>query len=298
MNLVHFDERGRLMSRVLLMSDIHYCHMTWHGQDAKTIMGHMINALNEEYRKEPYDMILMLGDYSLDHWGWRPYGCYINEGVSYTEWFMKEFASQIPCPFYMIPGNHEQYGNEDWKRITGFDRRMAVAYQDSLFIMLDNYSADLNPTEHSDGTYTPSDVSYIREQMAQYPHAKHVFLCAHEFLMEKESEEFKALLREDDRIVALLAGHTHLSNIIPLGKECNDKLLLRTGEYSYSGDIKTSRRGWRELRFDKEGNIRTDYITPACDYVIDGQSVHAAYGKQDGVTLVFGKYIDKFNFKG
>ena len=273
------------MSRILVMSDIHYCQMTWHGQGTKAIMEHMVDALNKEYEKEPYDMVLMLGDYSLDHWGWRP-GCYISEGISYTERFVQEFAPKIPCPFYMIPGNHEQYGNEAWRRITGFDRRITVAYRDSLFIMLDNYGADLDPTEHSEGTYTPSDVAYIVGQMSQHADARHVFLCAHEFMMERESEAFKALLRENDRIVALLAGHTHLSAIIPLGKECGDKLLLRTGQYSYSSDIKNSHRGWREMRFEEDGSIRTDYITPACEYVIDGLTVPGEYGKQDGAVLV------------
>lgn len=277
-----------MMLRILFVSDIHYCHKSWHGQEPKAIMEHMIDALNREYQEEPYDMVLMLGDYSLDHWGWRP-GCYINEGVSYTERFIKEFAPKIPCPFYMIPGNHEQYGNDLWKSITGFERRMTVAYRDNLFIMLDNFGADLDPTEHSDGTYTPSDVAYIREQMAQYPNVEHVFLCAHEFYMDQESEEFKALLREEKRILALLAGHTHLSNIIPLGEECGNKLLLRTGQYSYSSDIKNSHRGWRELRFEDDGSIRSDYITPACEYVIDGQTVLGEYGKQDGVTLVHNK---------
>lgn len=274
------------MPRILLTSDIHYCDMRWHGLDTKTIMTRMIDALQAEYNKEPYDLLLMLGDYSLDHWGWRPYGCYINSGVSYTEKFVKEIVPHLPCPSYMIPGNHEQYGNEKWKALTGFERRTAIPYHDSLFILLDNYDADLDPTEHSDGTYTQSDVVYIREQMARNPKARFVFLCAHEFLMDKESTEFKTMIREDERIVALLAGHTHLSQVIPLGEECGNKMLLRTGQFSYSDDIKNSRWGWREIRFEDDGSISSAYITPPSDMMIDGAISHSDGGRQNEAILI------------
>jgi hypothetical protein len=103
------------------------------------------------------------------------------------------------------------------------------------------------------------------------------------------SEEFKALVREDDRIIALLAGHTHLYAIVPLGEACGNKLLLRTGNFSYSGNIKESRWGWRELRFDEDGSVSTAYVTPPSNVVIDNELVHADRGEQDGAVLVAGE---------
>lgn len=276
------------MSRVLFASDLHHCHLTWHGVASDDRMERLICAIREEYEREPFDLFLMLGDYSLDFWAWSTKGCYINDGVSYTEQFVKCIVPNLPCPSYMIAGNHEQYGNKKWKQMTGCERRTAIAYGKSLFILLDNYGADLDPTEHSDGTYTPSDLAYIKEQMAAHAEAEHVFLCAHEFDMSRESEEFKKLLREDDRIVALLAGHTHLSKNIPLGEECGNKLLLRTGQFSYSGDIKNSRWGWREVRFAEDGTVSTSYITPAGDVMIDNELVHNERGEQDAVVLIAG----------
>ena len=276
------------MSRVLFASDLHHCHMSWHGVDSDDRMERLIKAIEEEYAREPFDLFLMLGDYSLDFWAWATKGCYVNEGVSYTDRFVKKIVPHIPCPSYMIAGNHEQYGHEKWKEITGCDRRAAIPYGKALFILLDNYGADLDPTEHSDGTYTQSDITYIREQMAAYPGAEHVFLCAHEFDMARESDEFKVLLREESRIVALLAGHTHLSKIVPLGEDCVDKLLLRTGQFSYSGNIKESRWGWRELRFDDNGAVSTAYITPPSDVIIDNELCHQSRGEQDAAVLIEG----------
>ena len=277
------------MSRVLFASDLHHCHLSWYGVESGDRVERLIRALNEEYAREPFDLFLMLGDYSLDFWMWSTKGCYVNEGKSYTEEFVKRFTPHSPCPFYMIAGNHEQYGPEKWKSLTGCERCTAIAYRDALFIMLDNYGADLDPTDHSDGTYTPTDIAYVKEQMAAHPDAKHVFLCAHEFDLGREGEEFKTLLCEEDRIVALLAGHTHLSAIVPLGEECGNKPLLRTGQFSYSGNIKESRWGWRELRFEENGEITTAYITPPSDIVIDNDLVHKDRGEQDGALLVGGE---------
>ncbi|MBO5897822.1 MAG: metallophosphoesterase [Clostridia bacterium] len=277
------------MSRVLFASDLHHCHMFWHGVESDDRMERLVKAIKDEYEREPYDLFLMLGDYSLDFWAWSTKGCYVNEGKSYTEAFVSKIVPHIPCPSYMIAGNHEQYGHDKWKEITGCERRTAIAYRDALFILLDNYGGDLDPTEHSDGTYTPTDIAYVKEQMATHPDAKHVFLCAHEFDMRFEGEDFKALLREEDRIVALLAGHTHLSAIVPLGEECGGKLLLRTGQFSYSGNIKESRWGWRELRFDDDGKVSTAYITPSSDVVIDNEPSHAERGEQDAAVLVEGR---------
>ena len=273
------------MPRVLFASDLHHCHMMWHGVDSNDRMERLNRAIRDEYEREPFDLFLMLGDYSLDFWAWSTKGCYLNEGKSYTEEFVKLFTPHIPCPFYMIAGNHEQYGLEKWKDLTGCERRTTIAYREALFILLDNYGADLDPTEHSDGTYTPTDIAYVKDQMAAHPDAKHVFLCAHEFDMGREGEDFKTLLREENRIVALLAGHTHLSAPVPLGEECGNKLLLRTGQFSYSGNIKESRWGFRELRFDEDGAISTAYITPPSDVVIDNALVHKDRGEQDAAVL-------------
>ena len=270
------------MARVLLMSDVHHCELVWYGVDTDTRMKRMVEALQAEYEREPYDGLFFLGDYSLDFWVCPPFGSVLNRGKSYTEKFMKEVYPLLPpCPKYMIPGNHEQYGQERWKALTGFDRRGTMAYRDALFVLLDNFAADLDPDFNSDGTYTPVDVAYIQEQMAAHPQAKHVFLCAHEFITERESEDFKTLVREEERIMGLFAGHTHLSHVLSLGPEWGNKKLIRDGQFSYSHDIEHSTWGWREIRFEDDGTVTTAYQTPACDLLINGQMVHHEAGRQD-----------------
>jgi hypothetical protein len=185
----------------------------------------------------------------------------------------------------MIAGNHEQYGHENWKRITGHERRVTVPYGNYLFIILDNFGGDLDPTDNSDGTYTPSDLAYIRAQMEAYPNTK-VFLCAHDFNMEKETPEFCELLKREDRIICLFAGHTHRSDITDLGEACGHKCLIRDGQFSYSRDIENSRWGWREVRFHDNGSVTTAYITPDSDMVLNGVMCHHDAGKQDEMVLI------------
>lgn len=274
------------MRRIMITSDLHYCEPVWYEVTSEDRMSRLIRDLNEEYKKEPFDMMLMLGDYSLDFWVCPPFGSVLNRGMSYTEKFMQEVYPQLPpCPKYMIAGNHEQYGNENWKRITGHERRVTVPYGDYLFIILDNFGGDLDPSENSDGTYTPSDLGYIRKQMAEHPDTK-VFLCAHEFNMEKEPLEFAEFLKTEDRIICLFAGHTHRSDIIDLGESCGHKCLIRDGQFSYSRDIENSRWGWRELRFHDDGSVSTAYITPDSDMVLGGIMCHHEGGRQDEMMLI------------
>lgn len=277
------------MSRILMASDLHDCEMVWYGVEADDRMQRMIKAFHEEYEKEPYDMLLLLGDYSLDFWMFPPYGSVINRGISFTTKFMREvFPHFPPVPIYMIPGNHEQYGHENWKRITGYDRRMTVPYGNNLFILLDNFGGDLDPTVNSDGTYTPVDVAYVREQMAAYP-GTNVFLFAHDFYAREgkdfETEEFAHLLRTEPRIIALFSGHTHLSNIVNLGEKYGNKCLIYDGAFSYSRDIAHTRWGFRELRFEN-GCVSTAYLTPASDILLDGQMSHHDGGRQDEMVLI------------
>lgn len=274
------------MTRIMITSDLHDCEPVWYEVTSEDRMGRLIRDLGAEYEKEPFDMLLMLGDYSLDFWVCPPFGSVLNRGTSYTEKFMKDVYPHLPpCPKYMIAGNHEQYGHENWKRITGHERRVTVPYGDYLFIILDNFGVDLDPTVNSDGTYTPSDLAYIRAQMEAYPNTK-VFLCAHDFNMEKETPEFCELLKREDRIICLFAGHTHRSDITDLGEACGHKCLIRDGQFSYSRDIENSRWGWREVRFHDNGSITTAYITPDSDMVLNGVMCHHDAGKQDEMVLI------------
>jgi hypothetical protein len=56
-------------------------------------------------------------------------------------------VSKLPdVPKFFLAGNHEQYGNEEWKAITGNDRSGTITLGNNTFVLLDACAGDLNPT--------------------------------------------------------------------------------------------------------------------------------------------------------
>lgn len=281
-----------MTTRVLLASDVHWCHLEWYGTSNGDRLEKFVRDVEAEYEKAPFEAILLLGDYSLDHWQWSDQGSYMKHGISNTANFAKTYADRLRkngVELRMIAGNHEQYGNELWETLTGgFKRKDHLVVGGILFILLDNYGVHLDPRVHSDGTYCGVDVEAVRALMAEYPD-KRVILCAHHFAPDVESDDFKRLMREEDRVLCLFSGHVHKSRVITLKEEFGGKKLLYTGHYSYSSEKEDPLRcpwGFRELIITDEG-ISSRYITPESTYVIKGQTVTVPYGAIDEFELKF-----------
>ncbi|MBQ8005368.1 MAG: metallophosphoesterase [Clostridia bacterium] len=278
--------------RFLIASDIHLCHIEWYGVSTNERMERFVRQVKEEYERAPFEALLLLGDYSLDHWAWNIQGSYLARGKSYTKEFIDGYVSKLKelgVPMAVIAGNHEQYGEEKWHEITGFSRRDHLVCGNILFILIDSYGADLDPTEHSDGTFVPADAGYIKELMAKYPDTN-VILCSHYFDPTRESQEFKNLVRENNRILCLICGHVHKSNVVELGEEWGNKALLYTGNYSYCG-VKdapptASMWGFRDLNIG-EGKLSSRYITPENEIVYEEKKIVHPYGTQDEYKMTF-----------
>ena len=276
--------------RVILASDIHYCEEGWYGVTQEIKRRWISEDFKREYEKAPYAALLLLGDYSLDHWVWNTKGTYLTKGISNARLFREQCLPEIAptgVSVRMIAGNHEQYGEALWEELTEFKRRDHLVCGPVLFIMLDTFGGDLDPMEHSDGTYIGADVGEIRSLMSIYPD-KRVILCAHWFDFERESEEFRRLVREEERIVCLFCGHNHLSRILSFGDDGGGKPMICTGHYSYSGERNAPRclNGYRELLITDEG-IRTKYIMPPHTYTLENVTLTTEYAEQDEIEIKF-----------
>ena len=273
--------------RIILASDIHLCHFDWFGVKAEDRVQKFVDDIKEEYKKQPFEALLLLGDYSLDHWKWQVKGSYIEKGISNTKRFAEEYLSQLkelPIEIRMIAGNHEMYGEELFHKFTGYHREDIYVTGDWLFILMDTYKGLLDPTEHSDGVYTGADVEFIKKQMSAYPDKK-VIICSHYVEPWKDTEEFKAILR-DDRVVCLFAGHTHKSEIWHMEEEYGSKKTIFTGQYSELNKkvMTESMWGFRELIL-ADDHIESNYITPENKLTIDEKEIIHPYGKQDGIVI-------------
>ena len=271
-------------TKVILMSDIHYNCADYFGRPPEEAIKLLCEDLAAEYAKEPYEALLLLGDYSLDHWVWHTKGTYLGQGISNAKLFAERYLDKITpagVEIRMIAGNHEQYGDALWNTFTGHHRKEHIVIGDLLFILTDTYGADLDPTEHSDGTYCGADVKQIKELMARYPDKK-VILCAHWFNMSAESMDFCELLRTEERILCLCCGHNHKSVIMSTGEENGNKPILCTGHYSYSGEPNSIRclPGYRVLEWD-EGKLSSWYTARSHTYKIEGVTFTNEVVKQD-----------------
>lgn len=245
--------------RVLFTSDTHHGYTkTWYGVTSEDRMQHWVDSIKEEHEKKPIDLLIFAGDASLDHYIDR--GSYTCDGISTSKEFMEKYVSQLPSEIkiFMGAGNHEKFNNEQWETVMGNKRYGSVVLENDLFIISDNFSSGLEPDyDYKTEVYTPTDVAFVKEEMDKYP-GKRVWLVAHWFEKNRESEEFKALVRENPRIIGLFAGHIHRSDFALLGEEFGNKILAYTGEFSYSfftafphlGDLNSvydSFWGFREL---------------------------------------------------
>lgn len=273
-----------MKERILFLSDLHDCHVSWYGTSTEARLEKMVKDVSEAGH---FDQLIVMGDVSLDFWGWNEGGSVLwNPSVSNTDHFMKTYMPRLPKPSCIIPGNHEQYGAEKWREITGCEREFVLETECALFIAVDSFSGNLDPSENSDGTYLPVNCDFIEEAMAEYPD-KPVFLLSHYFDMAQESERFKTLLRNNDRILAMMIGHTHRSAVLDAGEDTGHKPILQCGNYSYSGEKepKDSFWGWRELIFEDDGTIRSFYHTPKSEYRHGNGSFVQEEGNQDEWAL-------------
>lgn len=256
--------------KLIIMTDIHYYCEDWYGISCKTIMERLIKNLKDSYEQEPYEAIFGLGDYSLDYFGNNDAYCYVKTNVSYAKRLKEEYLSQLPCKeIYLIQGNHEQYSEEQWKSITGNPHQFSVVKGNVLFIMLDNFLTNLDPTTVEDGIYGTPDLAFIRQEMDKHPNLPTV-LCAHFFDVNGECEEFQSFIRQEDRIVCLFTGHDHAVCVEELKEDYGKKTLIHAGNYSFPArSVMDDPWGFCEVWIEEEG-MKVAYFAPPNGVIYKG----------------------------
>ena len=262
--------------RILITSDIHCTDLeTWYGVSNEARMEHWLQSILREHAKQPFDLILIPGDISLDyHDGKTPF----DKGYSTAYLFMKMYASRLPegVPVLVGAGNHEQFPEDTWRKITGNPRQCHATVGNHTFLLLDGFREDLGRTLKAD-RYSVMDVAYIRQMLERFPH-NHVWLLAHWFEMGEESDEFRRLLAQEPRIRGLFMGHSHDHRLIPLGADYGNKVIAQTGNFSYtmSGADTGGFWGFRDLVIDGSKAV-SRYIMTDSDVILDGKPVHFDY---------------------
>lgn len=282
------DPEPQTRFHVLITSDMHYTNLHDYstiGMDKDARLQLWVDGILAEHKKDPYDLIVILGDMSLDYWGYNGGGSWQrNPRLSETKLFMEKYVSQLPkdVPTLVLPGNHELYTNADWLFLTGNNRSESFVLGNNLFIIPDSYAGAVNPTYvhgKNDAPYKALDMEFINNALAAHPECTNVFLLSHHFDLSQESEEFKTLLKTDKRIVGLFSGHTHKSNVIELGSDYRNLCIAQTG-----GFLSPGKWGYRDIIINGE-NILTKYIVPAYSFVHQGETYSSSRKTTDTLKL-------------
>ena len=284
--------------RIIITSDIHHTQdKRWYGVLTDDRVQLWVDRIKEEHARRPIDLLIFAGDASLDHY--LQQGSYTSRGISNSKEFAEKYLSQLPpeIPRFIGAGNHEKYNDEQWESFMGNKRQGAVALERDLFIILDTYSASLEPNFNGDlATYVPVDVDFIKQKMAEYPEHR-VWLIAHYFDKKNETEEFKQLVKTEPRIKGMFAGHAHQCSIMDMGPEFGNKTVAQTGQFSYSwytafpsddpGDVLRSFWGFREL-ITSDDESYSEYIIAESDLaVINGEPVKLERQTIHGITYQY-----------
>lgn len=261
-----------------------------------------VDTIKAEHLADPIDYVFILGDVSLDHW--ISGGSYL-DGVSTTRMFVNNYVSQIRAmgiPVMILPGNHEQYSDEQWLALTGNHREEAISIGDyNMFICLDTYSGNLNPTTDHDGVYTgidSTDIANISSYLQGNPQ-KNAWILGHYFSNSdlRNNTAFKSLVQSTDKVRGLFAGHTHQCRVYNIDREFaggtgyGSLQLVETGNFSYTAEFVTAGNftfdsitqgfwGIRDLKITGTGAV-SSYIIPATTVKIG-----AWYGLTDNTITI------------
>lgn len=226
--------------RILLISDMHLSTADRLGYTQAQRLEKMMDCLKAENDAHPLEAILLLGDMSIDDYGFR------NLSVNYCEKFKNDYLLRFPAPTYVIAGNHDSYPDAVWRSIFSTPRQYSVRIGNAAFIMADTFNGLAR--DAGGAPYTPADMDFVRAEYEKYPDGP-VFLCAHYFDEARESDELRAFVRES-RIRALIQGHTHRAETRRLSDAFGGKPLIDIGCFSYY--TKPTNGVWDFDVFDEE----------------------------------------------
>jgi UDP-2,3-diacylglucosamine pyrophosphatase LpxH len=282
--------------RILMSSDVHYGHV-YYGLTPDQRMEEYVAFINEEHQKQPFDLMIFMGDYSLDYW--INGGTMLNQNISDATTFVQKWAAQLPdVPKFFLAGNHEQYGNEEWKAITGNDRSGTITLGNNTFVLLDAFAGDLNPQKDADGTYVKLDYAAVQAAVDANP-GGNVWIMSHFIDYAGESAQFKTVVSQNDEVRGMFMGHRHKRDIIYAGSSYANKVIAQVGNFADSRDDGCI-WGIRDLVITGKSAVSRYITAPIKKGQVDNEysiSAEVQYN-EDGTTTVVTKQENIFEKLG
>ncbi len=265
-------EDEEVQYRVCITGDVHFTFLNdaygWQYEDRVQLW---VDFILEEHEKEPFDLIIINGDTSLDY---RANGGTITKyGLSTTAQFVDNYVTQLPegVPVIILPGNHEQYSDEVWQKLTGNGRSTTYVLGDNLFVMPDSFGVESDPDFDTTGTAEPISAEYVQNAMDEYPN-HNVYIISHEIDMEKQYGAFWRIVNKDN-VIGLFSGHTHQYSLL-FPELAPGKVIAQTGCFAWNNNFTGADGkgtwGIRDLIIT-ENHAVSRYLLVECALVVDGK---------------------------
>lgn len=230
--------------RIGLISDIHYGPELYKGMSPHDRMNYIVNTMNKEHSKKPFDIVFITGDISS------------NAGSSIEA--IKRYFDRLQMPYYILAGNHDLFSVNDWANNFHYGRDYSLVFGDYAFLIADTFNGPQLADQMSYGQQ-PSAVDMVKFS-ANYEKLKDktIFALYHGMFGGSHHADLKAFILSKDNIIAGFEGHWHTNGSVDLG----GKKTYRNGHFSYESGGDDS-LPWTYRTIEKEGNeLVTKLIQP------------------------------------
>lgn len=241
--------------RILFATDLHYhthgadndeISVNQYGYTGNERLAAFVSDVLSEHRRAPLDACIILGDMAGNNYTIKPYALRGDLPAFYgseddmlyavkTRYLDKIEAAGIPV--YCLPGNHDAYPSELWKRLFGYEREYLIEFpeRDTAILMLDLYGFPLdNPffTNNRETIAPRSSRSEVEKDallklLERAKGYKHLLACGH--WVDATAAPY---LCEAKNLRAYLVGDAH--DVASIGITSAGVPTYIIGKYSYT----------------------------------------------------------------
>lgn len=238
--------------RVLFASDGHYGEPGTRYEDTHA---DIIRWIKEEHAANPIDFVIFNGDI-------------VHDQPQLLATVRDKYFSQLPMPWYALPGNHDHAAPAIWKEVFGYDVNYSIDRGSIAFVLLN--------TSNEKGQYVCPDITFLKAELEKFKTRKQVFVVMHipphQWLKEEiyftECAEAIDILHSYKNVKAVFHGHDHTLDGVRYTSG-----LPHFFDGHYGGSWGTSYYGFRVLEIDAAGKMLTYQRNPGLQPILNKQKI-------------------------
>lgn len=228
--------RAKTVFRFAVASDGHYGEK---GTDYESHFANMVNAVNDEHAKNPFQFALVNGDIVHDDKTFYPQA--------------KAALDKFQCKYYVSQGNHDRLTHEEWEAVWGMPVNLDFTHKKCAFLIA--------TTSNAAGEYLCPDLNWLSSKLDEHKKREiFIFLHINPGKLTTHGVDCPALfelLRGHGNVRAIFNGHDHDEDGIKMRE--NVPFVF---DAHFGGSWGTAYRGYRVVEVMNDGSVVTYIKTP------------------------------------